>query len=129
SGDIAIQDVASAAIKRLMVKEGTYLGDETGATGMWTMLSPDQSKVAFLWQTGFPGTTQLRVVGTESGSKSKVLLERSNDVSNVDPGGWSPDSKFLFVLIYNRDQTSQLARVSVSDGSVQTVLSLDKRRP
>jgi hypothetical protein len=111
SGDIALQDVATGSIRRLMIKRGTYLGDKTGETGMWTMLSPDRRRVAFLWEPGLvaderleqgthePPQGGLHVVETTGHARSRLLVEMNEEIRQISAGAWAPDGRSMFVVL------------------------------
>jgi Tol biopolymer transport system component len=129
SGDVAVQDIASGTIKRLMVKAGTYSGDATGATANWTMLSPDQRQVAFSWTTGFGidnADEQLRVADVRGGASRVLASARKDDHNGFGPAGWAPDARSVFVVIF-REEGAQLSRVWLADGRVQPVRTLGRR--
>ena len=43
------------------------------------------------------------------------------------PTAWSPDGKSVLVIITKKDKTDQLARVTIADGSVRVLKSMDWR--
>jgi cytochrome c peroxidase len=124
SGDIAIREMATGKLKRLMAKPGGWESDDVGE---YAVLSPDRKQAAYLWYEG-GRDPHLRVIGTAAGSKPRILV-RNPEFSYVIPAAWSPDGKSVLVHIWKVDYTAQIAWVSVADGSIRILRSLDWRRP
>lgn len=124
SGDIAIRDMSTGHITRLMAKPGGWESDGFADT---IVLSPDLRQVAYVWHEGSnPG--HLRIMHNQPGAKSRALV-RNSEFPYVLPAGWSPDGKFVLVDMWKKDYTAQFAWVSVADGTFKVLRSLDWRRP
>jgi len=133
SGDIAIRDMTTGEIKRLMAKAGS--GQDSRANAQFPLASPDLRQIAYNW-TDRPGDHigdgrvnqkwQLRVMANETGGKHRVLLG-STDFQWFEPSAWSRDSKSILVNLWKRDGTKQIAWVSASDGTIRSLRSLDWR--
>ena len=71
----------------------------------------------------------LRIVGLD-GSTPWVLYSDSNEEISARPYAWSPDGKSILAFFRNReDNTNQIVLVSVADGSVRVLKTLDWRFP
>jgi len=126
SGDLAIRDLATGQVKRLMAKSGSF--EDSAAYVEEPVLSPDLRQVAFLWHTGGSADRkQLRVMANEPGAKPRVLVEGHAEISFYEPTGWSADAKSILTLVGKADRTNQLAWVSAADGAVRTIKSLQWR--
>jgi Tol biopolymer transport system component len=125
SGDLAIRDMSTGQVMRLMAKTGTF--KDSGSFGEEPVLSPDLRQIVYFWEVGNKeDDEQLRVMQNEPGGKSRVLISRpGGDI--YSPAAWFPDGKSVLVLQTPRDGTRQLARVSVSDGTVKVLKSLEWR--
>jgi len=93
-------------------------------------LSPDGRQVAFnFWgkdELNPEGDGQLRVMATEPGTKPRVLVQ-APDIRYCTPNAFSPDGKSILATIVRQDWTRQFAWVSLADGSVKQLKSLDWR--
>ena len=81
--------------------------------------------MAYTWYED--GIYELRVVGLD-GTKPRVLYSKAG-TSWVVPTDWSPDGKSILTVLDRRDGTSQMALVSMRDGSVRVLKSFDERSP
>jgi Tol biopolymer transport system component len=126
SGDIAIRDMSTGQVKRLLAKPGTL--KDSDAYAETPVFSPDLRQIAYLWQTDEKGQgAQLRVMPNAVGGKARVLVNNP-EYSYYEPTAWSPDGKYVLVIFtVKRDRTWQLARVAVADGAVKVLKSLDWR--
>ena len=126
SGDIAIRDMSTGQMKRLLAKPGTLKDSDTYAET--PVFSPDLRQIVYLWQTDEKGQgAQLRVMPNAVGGKARVLVDNP-EYSYYEPTAWSPDGKYILVILtVKRDRTWQLARVAVADGAVQVLKKLDWR--
>jgi Tol biopolymer transport system component len=74
---------------------------------------------------------ELRLIDLVRGDgipQSRLLLDNP-DVEFAVPGDWSPDGKFISVAIGRNDKTSQIGLVSVADGALRVLKSVDWRGP
>src|SRR5579862_2461308 len=124
SGDLAIRDMATGRIRRLMVKSGAWESDDFAQD---PVLSRDGKMVAYQW---YPAgrNPHLRVKSLDPGSAPRVLVKNA-EFSYVVPTAWSIDGKALLVHMWRKDYTAQIAWVSLADGSFKVLKSLDWRRP
>jgi Tol biopolymer transport system component len=123
SGDLAIRDMATGKVKRLMAKAGTWKDSDAFAEG--PVFSHDARQIAYFWnRKGQPG--QLRVMPNEPGGKARMVVENA-EYRYCGPQAWSPDGKSLLVDLIKPDMTRQIATVSVTDGSQRVLKSLDWR--
>ncbi len=122
SGDLALRDLATGQTTRLKVKSGGWESDDFGE---FAVLSPDQRQLIYVWHEGSaPG--HLRVVPNQPGAKPRILV-RNSEFPYILPSAWSLDGKSVLVHLWKKDYTAQLAWVSVADGSLTVLRSLDWR--
>ena len=122
SGDLALRDLATGQSRRLKVKSGGWESDDFGE---FVILSPDQRQLVYVWHEGSaPG--HLRVMSNQPGAKPRILV-RNSEFPYTLPSAWSPDGKSVLVHLWKKDYTAQLAWVSVADGSLTVLRSLDWR--
>src|SRR5713101_884333 len=114
TGGLALRDLATGRVRHL-----TNEGSSTEVGG--SSISPDGKEVAYNWfnKDGFP---ELRLVGSD-GSAARVLY--SNKQVFAWAGGWSPDGNYILTSFYTVPNTFQIALISVGDGSVRILKTLD----
>lgn len=132
SGDIAIRDIGSGRVRRLMAKSGDW--KDSLDSGWSPVVSPDQRQVAYAWNAGYSNDNpalylqySLRVMSVEAGAKPRVLVSNL-EYQWLDPSAWSTDGKSILTTFWKTDNTQLLAWVSVADGSVKVLKSLEWRQ-
>src|SRR5262249_47104420 len=121
---IGVRDVASGQIKWLVD------GDDANTEVECTILSPDQRQVVYAWYPGVTGVnSEVRLIANQVGSKPRILIPGKEEYDYVDPLAWAPDGKSILIKISKRDQTWQLGWVSVADGTIKVLKSLEWRFP
>jgi Tol biopolymer transport system component len=123
TGDLAIRDLETGKNRRLTDK-GPW--ESSGEYAESSTPSPDGKQVAYAWWNK-DDLYDLRVVGLD-GSKPRVLYV-SKDGEWVQPATWSPDGKQILTILTKNDATNQMALVSVADGAVHVLKTLDSRAP
>jgi len=124
SGDLAVYDFATGTRRRL-TSEGAK-SRETGSV-VKSVVSPDARGIAYAWHNE-KEFYDLRVVGLD-GSSPRILY-RAEDTSSVEPFDWSKDGKYILATYHrNSDHVQQIVIISVADGSLRVLKTLDRRRP
>ncbi|KPK79271.1 MAG: hypothetical protein AMS25_13240 [Gemmatimonas sp. SM23_52] len=122
SGDLALRELSTGAVKHLTDK-GSWSESEAYAEA--SVISPDGRRVAYAWYDG-SWTYELRLMDIE-GSAPRILL-RDETLGYLEPYDWSPDGRQLLAF-QSGGESTELALISVSDGSVRVLKSLDWRQP
>jgi hypothetical protein len=123
TGDIAIRDMPTGQIKRLMAKAGEWR--ESPEFGNFPVLSPDLRQVVYEWNDGSnPANYHLRVMANEVGGKPRVL---TTEFRGPLPSAWSQDGKSILALVWKQDNTGQIVWVSAADGTVKVLKPLEWR--
>jgi Tol biopolymer transport system component len=122
-GNLAVRDLVTGE-DRDLTDEGAW--DDTGHWAERSVWSPDSKQIAYGWAS-YVEPAELRVVGLDS-SKPRVIYRHSDKQTGYHLSEWSQDGKYLLTMF--RRQTDEkpmwdLALVSVADGSVQVLKSLD----
>ncbi len=127
SGDLAIRNMSTGQVNRLSVKPGTM--KDSRAFAQYPVFSPDLRQIVYTWDPGSPpdANVQLRVIPNQPGAKPRVLADNPENTWYVS-AAWSPDGKSVLVVVDKPGTTSQFARVSVADGTVKVLKSLEWRR-
>ncbi len=126
TGDLAVRDLRTGENRRLTNK-GSW--GESPEYAEWPKISPDGKQVVYSWANPQYGH-EMRVVEVATAPKTpaRVVL-RIPDLHYIIPWAWSPDAKSVIVLLSRGDDTNQLAWVSLSDGAVRPLKSLEWRWP
>ncbi len=119
SEEVAICDLATGQIRQLTKHQSVW------ESAWGSMPSPDGKQVAYTWYQD--GLYELRVVGLER-AEPRVLYSNA-EVSWIELADWSPDGKSVLTVLNRKDRTSQMALVSVRDGSVRMLKTFDERAP
>jgi len=104
-------------------------GDE--GVSQQSAISRDGTQIAFNWLP--PNNVrccELRLASLKgNGVPPPRLLFKDNDVGYITPMDWSPDAKWIAVILERKDRTKQIGLVSVQDGSPRVLKSVDWRGP
>jgi Tol biopolymer transport system component len=125
SGDVAVRDISTGEVKRLMLKKSWQ---ESADYGEWPVLSRDQRQMAFAWLDAKQGRYQLRVAPNLAPAKARVLIDNP-EIGYFRPAGWTADGASVIAVLWGRDNTTRIARVSTADGAVKVLRSLEWRDP
>ena len=107
------------------VTSGGSFGVNVGNFAEESRWSPDGTQLAYSrWVGGVEQSYELRVTGIDS--LESRLLYRDDDVQYPYPGGWSPDGQSLSISLKHLDGTYELGVLSVADGAVRILKSLDR---
>ncbi|MHC4540893.1 MAG: M56 family metallopeptidase [Planctomycetota bacterium] len=91
--------------------------------GILPLISPDNTKIVYLWSTFEKRTWEVRVVAFD-GSDDRLLSSEW-----IDFDTWSPDGQFLFGRHArpDKDNSTWLMKMSVDDGSMQYIDIVDAK--
>ncbi|MCJ7502056.1 MAG: tetratricopeptide repeat protein, partial [Acidobacteriia bacterium] len=123
TGDLAIRDLETGTNHRLTNK-GSW--SDSSEFAEFSALSPDGKQVAYAWSNK-DDSYDLRLIGSD-GSKPTTLYVNA-DVEWIQPATWSPDGKHILATFTRKDGTNQIVLVSVADGSVRVLKTLDWQFP
>ena len=111
-----------------ITKKGTWKGKyEFPDTSIF---SPDGKQIAYFYF--YKDNIELRIVNLD-GSGMRVLCNNHNGAGVPWPVDWSQDGKYILAIIEVKDKTNrnkhkdQIVRVSVKDGSIETLKSLNNK--
>ncbi len=126
TGDLAIRDLVTSTTKRMMLKTNWT---ESGEYCAWPLLSPDQKRIVYSWfSTQGPRHYELRVVDAEPGAKPRVLV-RNPEFGYFEPAAWARDGRSVLVGIGIEERATRLVWISLADGSMKPLKSVDWREP
>jgi len=117
SGDLSIREIVTGK-KRHLTSEADWTNFEIAHSSRW---SPDGRKLVYAWSIG--NGNELRLIGLD-GSKPRILYK--NKELNCNPQDWTPDGKKILATFSGNDENFQIGLISVADGSVRILKTLDK---
>ena len=126
AADLFVRDLVTGKIRRVTNHKDSGLEHWQSS-----VFSPDSKQIAYICQNGWQ--FELRIIGID-GSNPRVLIGKEywkEDLGSpgIGPGAWAADGKHILVSLSRRDKPWQIALVSVSDGSVRVLKSMDWRGP
>jgi len=120
TGDLAVRNLVTGEKRRLTNKGAWGQSDEYAEL---SRVSPDGKQVAYTWFDG-ESRFELRLAGI-NGSKGRVLY-RNEEVYRIGLADWTPDGKHILALLPKRYNDNQIVLVSVADGSVRVLKTLER---
>jgi Tol biopolymer transport system component len=92
------------------------------------IFSPDSQRVAFNWTNG--GLDEIRVIDLSGRTPSapRVMVSQQAQTPTIWPGDWSSDGKWIAAIAFKKDRTGQIALISVDDGTIHSLKSVDYGR-
>lgn len=123
SGDLAVRELTTGHVQRVTDKHRDGERDEFA---YFSVMSDDGAQVAYAWfnEEGFYELRLADVPGRGEPIGRPRTLYRNSEAGFVQPCAFTPDGKQILTLFFRRDNISQIALVSVADGSVTTLKSL-----
>lgn len=126
TGDVGVRDLLTRETRRL-TKKGSWAQSPEYAE--WPKVSRDGKRIAYSWVTA-NYQHELRVVDTDQKTRITPRVVLSNpDLHYIIPWDWSPDDTSVVALLSRGDDTNQLARISIRNGSIQPLKSIDWLTP
>ncbi len=125
TGDLALWDLATGD-KRRLTNKGSWFDSSEYAE--FSTVSPDGKQVAYAWFSK-EKRYEIRLIGLD-GSGQRVLYGNENRQAIwLRPADWSPDGKQILALFRGQDAANRIVFVSVTDGALQVLKTLDWRYP
>jgi Tol biopolymer transport system component len=120
--NIALRDVGTGKVTSLSVVKPEGMESYPD----YSTFSPDGKQLAVEWYYGSDNRSRLWVVDTvgEGPRKPRVLYDNP-DVGTISPFDWSPDGRWIATLVLRKDKTAQIGLVSVTDGSLRVLRSIE----
>ena len=123
TGDLAVVDLATGETRRITNK-GAWSDSDEYALG--AAVSLDGNRIAYAWSNP-EFVFELRTIATD-GSQPRVVY-RNEEVEYLRPFDWSPDGRYILTTLSLKNRTNQIALVSVDDGSLRVLKTVDWRSP
>lgn len=90
--------------------------------------SRDGRRIAYEWYVDAKDQSILRVIGTDQGAAKIPRTVYDNPDTDVSPMDWSPDGRWIAVMIERKDGTKQIGVVGAADGSLRVLKTVDWAR-
>ncbi len=124
-GDLVLHDLVTGADRQLT----NTAGDTPGGTGEFAeewAFSRDGKQLAYSWFHP-KNRFDVRLIDLRgSGIPQPKRLFHDDDMRWVGPADWSPDGKWLAVGLRRNNGMGQVGLISVQDGSLRVLKSLDR---
>lgn len=121
TGNLALHDIESGTDRNLTAK-GSWNDSPDWAEE--SAISRDGKQVAFGWWT--KGRFRLRIANLAGEPNFRDVYD-NEDTPNLEPRDWTPDGQWIAVQITRKDLTRQIGLVSVGNGTLRVLKSLDWR--
>jgi len=115
TGNLAIKEIPSGKIHLITHKNDEEDSWKYALSSVW---SPDGKRLAYSW-CNEEGFFELRTIGMDGSAPRKIY--RNRDMFYVQPFDWSADGKHILTGLGQQPVASQIAAISVPDGSVQVL--------
>ena len=121
TGNLFLRDL-KAGSNRQLTTDGRFIPPGEIQWAEQAVLSRDNTHVAYNWY--LKDRYELRIVDVRESSVTQArILYRREDVDWIAPFDWSPDGTRIAVALSRADRTSQIAVLSVRDGSLKALKS------
>lgn len=121
-GDLAVHDLVTGATRRLTNRE------ESNGFAENSVISADSRQVAYAW-FGKNVQFSLRILPLNAASATPRIIYQSDGADYEIPFAWTPDGKQLLVRHHLKDRATQIALVSIQDGSTRVLKSFSWQYP
>ncbi len=124
SGALALRSLADGEVRPLTE---TDPASHAGEFAYFSVIAPKGDQVAYAWFND-QGFYELRVTPTHRDDGERAAprtLYRNPEAGFVQPCAFSPDGSQILTLLFRRDNISQIVLISVADGAVRTLRSLN----
>ena len=125
--NLAVHDLASGQ-DRLVTRN---VFRETPGFPVYSIFSPDSSEIAYTWSNRRQRLHELRIVSADGEEDDRPfrIVYRASETPDVKPEAWFPDGRRILAQIGRKDQTNQIVAISIEDGSMQVIKSIEWRWP
>jgi Tol biopolymer transport system component len=124
TGNLMIHDMVTGKNHSLTKKKSW---EDSPGYALWSSISPDGKQVAYAWANNQKDFDLLvaALQGTAIG-EPRILLS-SKEIHSIRPFEWSKDCKWIAVQVERADSVTQIGLLSVQDGTLRVLRSVDWR--
>jgi len=123
TGDLDVLEIATGN-KRRITNKGSWT--ESSEFALFSSWSPDGGQIGYDWYDE-NNNPQIRIIGLDDTQPHILWRDESQKKGTVIYYSWSPDGKYILALLFKSAEPSQIALISVSDGSERVLKDLDLR--
>lgn len=121
AGHVGVRDVGDGTVRPVTVSD---------YNAIQSVISRDGAQVAYNWVNPDTHRFELRITRPNGNDVTPSRrLFASDDVNDITPMDWSPDGRLIAVTVRRADQSSQIGLVTVPEGSLRVLKSVDWRGP
>lgn len=125
TGNLVLYDLKTGTLRPL-TSDGTSQ-DPGHQFPLASVFSRDGRQIAYEWYVEDKDQSILRIIGTEGPAKMSRTLYDNPD-ADVSPLDWSPDRRWIAVLVERKDGTKQIGVVGAADGALRVLKTVDWSR-
>lgn len=125
TGDMAVVDLATKEHRRI-TSDGGMDKPTGGGFGETSAFSADDKRVAYGWQ-GDNRINELRGIDFD-GTNQQVLL-RDENTAWIQPHAWSQDGKNILLALMRKDDTCDIAMLSIPGNKISIVRKVAAKSP
>jgi dipeptidyl aminopeptidase/acylaminoacyl peptidase len=120
-----VRDVTTGISRRIVeIPKAADVGGAEYPEG--SAFSRDSRRLAYAWRVRKRNIYQLRMVSVEpSPAPSLRVLLDNDDITWLAPYDWTPDGKWIAVVVLRADRTAAIGLVSSQDGSWRQLQSVE----
>ncbi|MCI0423810.1 MAG: hypothetical protein L0312_32125 [Acidobacteria bacterium] len=127
TGDLAVRDLKTGDIRRL-TRKGSWQDSDVYAYA--PRFSPDGNELAYAWWEGDDDLTWgIRLVSLDRTEPRILYRDKNRELDWIDSLQWSRDGKQIIAVVARADGVSQVVQLSVANGSLRALKTLDWRYP
>jgi Tol biopolymer transport system component len=129
-GDLFLHNLTTGADRRLTNTAGPGSPSPEDQFAEEYSISRDGKQLAYTWFDGKKDRYELRIIDLQgTGIPQFQRLFDNEDIFWIAPHDWSPDAKSLAVSLHRRDRNAQIGLVTIPEGSLRVLKSVDWRGP
>lgn len=124
TNNLAVRELSTGTTRPLTSNSG--VGEQYPLSSAF---SADGTQIAYEWFMDEQLRGVLRITSTAAGSGAAPRTIYDNpEVETVAPTDWSPDGKWIAAVVRRKDHTAQIGVVSVADGTLRVLKTVDWAR-
>jgi Tol biopolymer transport system component len=131
TGDLVLREIAAGIDHRLTdigKGTGTTVHGRAGSEAEGSAISRDGQQIVYNWFQWDDKSERAELrLASLAGNPNPRRLYGNPDVEWFRPWDWSPDGTRVAVMMWRSDRTQQIGVVSIPDGSLQVLKSVDWR--
>ena len=128
SEDLGVHEIATGTDRLITENHAKQRKSDITAYAEGSVISRDDKQIIYNWYQwdNNKERAELRLASLTGDPSSRRLYENP-EINYFRLWDWSPDGKSVAVSVYRKDRTGQIGLVSVPDGSLRVLKSIDWR--